>query len=116
MRTFKDLDVWKNSVSFATQIYSVTKDFPKEEVYGLTSQLRRAAVSIPSNIAEGSKKNKKDFCNFIKIAQGSGAEVETQLIIARNLGYIKEKDFTELIDALQSIMKMLTNLLKAVSC
>ncbi len=59
MRTFKDLDVWKSSVEFATQIYFVTKDFPKEEVYGLTSQLRRAAVSIPSNIAEGSKKTKK---------------------------------------------------------
>lgn len=61
MRTFKDLDVWKNSVDFAAQIYSVTKDFPKEEVYGLTSQLRRVAVSIPSNVAEGSKKTKKGF-------------------------------------------------------
>lgn len=83
MRTFKDLDVWKSSVEFATQIYFVTKDFPKEEVYGLTSQLRRAAVSIPSNIAEGSKKTKKDFSNFIKISQGSGAEVETNLLSQR---------------------------------
>ena len=85
MRTFKDLDVWQRSVLFATEIYVVTKSFPKEETYGLISQLRRAAVSIASNLAEGSKKGKKEFSHFIKIAQGSGAEIETQLIISKNL-------------------------------
>jgi four helix bundle protein len=115
MRSFKDLDVWKNSIIFSTKIYEITKTFPKEEVYGLTSQLRRASVSIPSNIAEGSKKSKKDFLNFIKIAQGSGAEVETQLIIASHLGYISEKDFQSTLSELESIMKMLTNLFKGIS-
>jgi four helix bundle protein len=73
MKTFKDLDVWQRSVLFATEIYVVTKSFPKEETYGLISQLRRASVSIASNLAEGSKKGKKEFSHFIKIAQGSGA-------------------------------------------
>lgn len=115
MRTFKDLDLWQRSVSFATEIYTTTKLFPKEEVYGLTSQLRRAAVSVASNIAEGSKKSRKDFSNFIKIAQGSGAEIETQLQIACNLGYIRDADFQKLISELESIMRMLSSLYKSIS-
>ena len=86
-QTFKDLDVWQRSVLFATEIYVVTKLFPKEETYGLISQLRRASVSVASNLADGSKKGKKEFSHFIKIAQGSGAEIETQLIISNNLDF-----------------------------
>lgn len=113
MRTFKDLMVWQDSVIFATTIYNVTTLFPKDEVYGLTSQLRRASVSIASNLAEGSKRgSKKEFAHFIRIAQGSGAEIETQLFISKNLGYIKEEDLLKLINELESIMKMLTGLLK----
>jgi four helix bundle protein len=115
MRTFKDLDVWQRSVSFATEVYSVTKLFPKEETYGLVSQLRRASVSIASNIAEGSKKGKKEFSHFIKIAQGSGAEIETQLIIAKNLNYIEGNAFDKLTFELGSMMRMLTSLYKSVS-
>jgi four helix bundle protein len=115
MRTFKDLDVWQRSVAFATDVYSITKTFPKEETYGLVSQLRRASVSIASNIAEGSKKGKKEFSHFIRISQGGGAEIETQLIIAKNLNYIKDDDFDKLVTELESIMRMLTNLYKSVS-
>jgi four helix bundle protein len=78
MRSFKDLIVWQHSTKFATQMYAVTKSFPREELYGLTSQLRRASISVASNIAEGSKRgSKKEFAHFIRIAQGSLAELET---------------------------------------
>lgn len=115
MRTFKDLEVWQKSVLFATEIYRITKLFPKEEVYGLVSQLRRASVSVASNIAEGSKKSKKDFANFIKIAQGSGAEIETQLFISSNLDYINKRDLEKLLIELESIMKMLSRLYVSIS-
>ncbi len=115
MKTFKDLDVWQRSVLFATEIYVVTKLFPKEETYGLISQLRRASVSVASNLAEGSKKGKREFSHFIKIAQGSGAEIETQLIISNNLGFLKEVEFKKLLTELESIMRMLTSLYKSVS-
>jgi four helix bundle protein len=115
MKTFKDLDVWQRSVLFATEIYVVTKSFPKEETYGLISQLRRASVSIASNLAEGSKKGKKEFSHFIKIAQGSGAEIETQLIISNNLGFLNEDNFQKLLTELESIMRMLTSLYKSVT-
>ena len=115
MRTFKDLDVWQRSVLFATEIYVVTKSFPKEETYGLISQLRRAAVSIASNLAEGSKKGKKEFSHFIKIAQGSGAEIETQLIISNNLGFLNKDEFQKLLTELESIMRMLSSLYKSVT-
>ena len=114
MKTYKDLLVWQMACDFTTKIYRITNSFPHNEIYGLTSQLRRASVSIASNLAEGSKRGKKEFCQFIKIAQGSGAETETQLIVAKNIGYIKQKEFTELTNELDSIMKMLTNLLKKI--
>lgn len=90
MRTHKDLDVWRKSIDFVTRVYEVTNGFPKSELYGLTSQLRRAAVSIPSNIAEGaSRKSKTEFKQFLDIALSSGAEIETQIIIAFNLKYLE---------------------------
>lgn len=91
VKTHKDLDVWKEAVMLVKKIYELTSVFPKEEIYGLTSQIRRAVVSIPSNIAEGAARNStKEFIQFLYIALGSCAELDTQLIIAKELGYINE--------------------------
>ena len=86
MHRFKELEIWKKSRKFCSEIYSATADFPADEKFGLTNQLRRASVSIPSNIAEGSSRNsQKDFSRFLEIAIGSAYEIETQLIIASDL-------------------------------
>ena len=115
-RTHKDLDVWKNSIGFVTSIYKVTKSFPKEELYGLVSQIRRASVSIPSNIAEGAvRKGKQEFKQFLYIALSSAAEVETQLIISKNLHYISIIEFEQLIVELNSISRMIQGLIKSIS-
>lgn len=116
MSTYKDLVVWNTSYKLVLSIYKLTIKFPKEELYGLTSQIRRASVSIPSNIAEGSKRaSKKDFCHFLRIAQGSGAELETQLLLIKDLEYITTKEYTELTSLLDSVMKMLTVFIKKLS-
>lgn len=104
----KDLQVWKKSIELARNIYILTKSFPKEEMYGLTSQIRRAVVSISSNIAEGAARNSdKEFIHFLYIALGSLAELETQLIISKDIGYLDKLD----ID-LEEIRKMLLGLIK----
>ena len=88
MHRFKELEIWKKSRKFCSEIYIATADFPTDEKFGLTNQLRRASVSIPSNIAEGSSRNsQKDFSRFLEIAIGSAYEIETQLIIASDLGF-----------------------------
>jgi len=116
MKTHKDLDVWKKSIEFVTEIYKVSKDFPKEEIYGITSQIRRAAVSIPSNISEGAgRSSDKEFAHFISIALGSIAETETQLIIVKNLGYLSENDFSKLENNLTDIRKMTLGLKKFIN-
>ena len=87
----KDLEAWKKSIDLVKDIYSITKDFPSSEQFGLVSQMRRAAVSIPSNLAEGSARfSDKDCTRFIDISLGSLAELETQIIIAKELNFIKE--------------------------
>jgi four helix bundle protein len=107
----KDLDVWKASVELAVQLYEVTKQFPKEEVYGLTSQMRRAIVSVSSNIAEGAARNSdKEFIQYLYIALGSLAETETQFIIAEKLGYTKEAG--NLADKMVSVRQMVLGLVK----
>jgi four helix bundle protein len=107
----KDLDVWKAGIDLALLIYETTKGFPREEVYSLTSQIRRAALSVPSNIAEGAARNSdKEFIQFLYIALGSLAEVETQVIIAERLGYIN--DPMSLYDKVRSIKQMLLGLIK----
>src|SRR5690625_4733582 len=112
MKTHKDLEVWKKAVNFVTDLYKLTQDFPKEELYGLTSQMRRAAISIPSNIAEGSaRQGNKELVQFLYIALGSVVELDTQLIIARNLSYINEEKFIQLIVKLEEIAKMLNGLI-----
>ena len=90
LKTHKDLDAWKRSMDLVETIYKVTKEFPPEELYGLTNQLRRAAVSITSNIAEGAARNfTKEFLQFLHVSLGSVSEVETQIIIAKRLDYLE---------------------------
>ena len=108
----KNLDVWQKSMDFVTEIYSLTKRFPKEEMYGLSSQMRRAAVSIPSNIAEGrAKRTTREFIRFVNISFGSASELETQILIARNLGYVNENEIENTMSHLNEISKMLYKLL-----
>ena len=110
MNSYKDQVVWQKAIDLTIEIYSLTNLFPKEEMYGLVSQIRRSAVSIPSNIAEGqARKYHQQFSHFLSIAQGSLAELETQIIIAMKLGYIagEQKD---LFDMMHSIGKMITRL------
>jgi len=107
MHQFKELQIWKKSRLFFSKIYNITATFPNEEKFGITNQLRRASVSIPSNIAECSSRNSnKDFARFLEIAIGSAYEVETQLLISSDLGFINEENTTELISLLGEITKM----------
>jgi four helix bundle protein len=110
-RSYRDLDIWKLSIDFVKEVYRVTGKFPASEIYGLTNQLRRAAVSIPSNIAEGQGRNSsKEFRQFLSIALGSVAEVETQLIIAKEINYLTEGEHTPLSNSLDVMRKMLRGL------
>lgn len=109
---YEDLIVWQKSMDMVEAVYILTKEFPKDEVYGLSSQMRRAVVSIPSNIAEGSRRNTdKDFCHFLNMAFGSGAELETQLKISKRLGYSNSKKYEYTESLLDEIMKMLNSLI-----
>lgn len=113
---YKKLTVWQKSILFVKDIYRVTRDFPEEEKYGLVSQLRRAAVSIPSNIAEGKSRNTdKEFKQFLYMARGSNSEIETQLIIANELGFINQEDFDNLFANCNEIGKLLTSFIKKIS-
>jgi four helix bundle protein len=115
MKTHKDLDVWKDSIDFITKIYRMTSLFPKEELYGITSQIRRSAVSIPSNIAEGAaRKFTNEFRQFLYISLSSSAELNTQLIISNNLGYLNQEDFKYCISHLELISKRLQGLIKSL--
>ena len=106
-----NLEVWKRSLNFVTKIYKITAKYPNEEKFGLVSQMRRAAVSIPSNIAEGAARNsKKEFINFLHIAQGSSAELETQILISRNLSFIAPSDTDPLLQELEEISRMIIGL------
>ena len=105
LKTHKDLDVWNDAMELVTNIYKLTKTFPKDELYGLTSQMKRSAVSVPSNIAEGAaRKNKAEFIQFLHIALGSLSELETQLIISKNLNY--SKTINGLLSKITNIRKM----------
>ena len=113
MKTHKDLNVWQESIAFVTLIYEKTKSFPKDELFSLTSQIRRCAISIPSNIAEGAaRESNKEFLRFLFISQGSISELDTQLLIANNLKFLSKEDYVILTDKLISIRKMLAGLIK----
>ena len=113
MKNHMDLDVWKKSMDLVENIYKLSSEFPKDELYGLTSQIRRASISIPSNIAEGSARNgNKEFIQFLYIALGSTSEVETQLIIAQRLKYLENIDNE--LDAIIIIKKLLNGLINYI--
>jgi four helix bundle protein len=115
MRPHEKLDVWMKSVDLVVKIYKATEHFPKEEKFGLTSQVRRAAVSVPANIAEGAgRRSEKEFAYFLSNAQGSASEVETELLIASRLGYLNPDVFSELQESLDKIGQMLHGLARHV--
>ena len=102
MKTHKDLDVWNKAMDFAEKIYSLTTQFPKEEQYGLVSQIRRSAISIPSNIAEGAARNSnKEFMQFLYIAMGSLSEIETQILLAKKLKLLNEDTALKDLDSIK---------------
>lgn len=113
MKTHKDLDAWKNAIELVVAIYSLTKSYPKEELFGLMSQMRRAAVSIPSNIAEGAGRNHdKEFQQFLYIALGSVAELDTQLLLSERLEYVTRSEFEELNNLITLIRSQISGLVK----
>jgi four helix bundle protein len=112
-RNYQELKVWQKAIELNVAIYKCTESFPKSEVYGLTSQIRRSAVSIASNIAEGSERNSdRDFARFLNMAMGSLAECETQCVIAMKLGFLSENDYSHLLSMTAELGKMLNGLLK----
>jgi four helix bundle protein len=116
VRTYRDFIVWQKAIALVTQVYMATKDFPPTEVYGLTSQMRRADVSIPSNIAEGfARKTDGDFGRFLRMACGSVYELQTQLEIAGNLRYLTPDESQSLTDGLHEIEKMLSSFISKVT-
>lgn len=113
--SYKDLIVWQKSMDLVINIYQITNKFPKSEIYGISSQMRRSAVSIPSNIAEGRRRgSRKEYCNFLLIAYGSGAELETQAEIVKRLGFIDNSSYNEISNLLTEIMKMLNSMLSKI--
>lgn len=116
INSYKDLIVWQKSVSVCVLIYELTERFPREEIYGLTSQMRRAAVSIPSNIAEGKNRaTRKDYSQFLRIALGSCAELQTQIEISKRLPQTKNLDYKTIESDLIEISKMLSVLIGKLS-
>ena len=111
MHQFKELKVWQKAVELATEVYSVTKNFPQEKKFGITPQVRRSVVSVSSNIAEGAGRNsKKEFKLFLNYAYGSCSELETQLTISNNLGFINDDRLAQLSESINEIQKMIYSL------
>ncbi len=116
MEIYQDLVVWQKSIDLVTSVYVITSTFPENEKFGLVSQMRRSAVSVPSNIAEGhARKSSGDFLRFLRIAYGSSAELETQLIIAKNLDLIEGEEFVRIQEHITVVRKMLNKLISSVS-
>lgn len=115
VESYRDLKVWQKAMRLAEDVYHVTESFPKSELYGLTSQIRRSVVSVASNIAEGSaRRSTREFIRFINIASGSLAEVETQLILSQRLTYLQEDQLTFLLSQCDEVGKMLFALQKSL--
>ena len=115
IKTFKGLIVWQKSIDLVVLIYSITKKFPDDERFGLISQLRRAGVSVSSNIAEGfGRKTKGNFVHFLNISMGSLMEVETQLEISKRIGYIKETEYEEIYEASREVERLLSSLIRSI--
>lgn len=112
---FYDLGVWRKSIEYAKAVYALTATFPGSELYGLTSQLRRASISISSNIAEGSgRQTRTDFARYVGIAYGSLMETVSQLYLAKELGFVKETDFESIANAADELSRMLSGLQKSL--
>lgn len=115
MHNYKELKLWQKAIELTTSVYKLTSTFPKEEKFGLTSQIQRAVVSIPSNIAEGCGRNSdKEFSQFLAIALGSSFELETQLLIAENLGFTATTSLSLVFNQLSEVQKMIVGLKKNV--
>ncbi|MCX6702601.1 MAG: four helix bundle protein [Candidatus Wolfebacteria bacterium] len=110
-KSFRELIVWQKSIALVVKVYKLTEKFPKSELFGLTSQIRRAVVAIPSNIAEGyARRHTKEYAQFVNIAFSSGAELETQLVISEELGYVNKNEYEGISETLCEIMRMLNKL------
>ncbi len=115
MQDFRQLKVWQKSHQLVLDVYRATRGFPKEEMYGLTSQVRRAATSVPSNLAEGcGRPGDGDFCRFTGMAMGSASEAEYQLLLARDLGYLPTEQYEPLDVRAQEVKRMLTALMRTL--
>jgi four helix bundle protein len=115
IKSFQDLRVWQLGIEIVKEIYRLTENFPKKEVYGLTSQIRRSVISIPSNIAEGFRRyHNKEYRQFLFVALGSCAELETQIIIAKELSYINEDDKVKVLEKSDHLSRMISNLIKKI--
>ena len=113
MKSHKDLDVWKKSMDLVEDIYTLTKSFPSDEVYGLSSQIKRAVISVPSNIAEGAaRKGNKEFIQFLYISLGSLSEVETQVLLAKRLSF--KNEIEPILTNIEDIKKMINGLIRYV--
>ena len=112
----KRFEAWKQAMDLVIEIYRTTGNFPSQEIYGLTNQIRRAAVSIPSNIAEGAaRQTKKEFANYLHMAQGSLSELDTQVELAKRLGYLDAKSWSALDTRMEQIDKMISGLIRHLS-
>jgi len=115
LQSYQELEVWQKAMDLAVTCYTVTKTFPREEQFGLTSQIRRAAASIPANIAEGQgRQHTKEFLNFLSISRGSLKEVETHLILSQRVGLLAKDQLDELLQRTDEISRMLTGLKKSL--
>ena len=115
MRNYRDLQVWTKAHAVTLELYRLSRSFPREETYGLTSQLRRAAMSMGSNLAEGcGRRTSSELAHFVRIAMGSASELDYQLLLSRDLGYLKTDDYTRTTNKLTEVRKMLTSLLSKV--
>ncbi len=116
IKSYKDLVVWQKSMELVVEIYGLTGNFPQSEIYGLASQMKRSVVSIPSNIAEGTRRgSRKDYRQFLIIASGSGAELETQIEVAKRLPFSRKLDYTKADNTLLEIVKILNKMISSLS-
>jgi four helix bundle protein len=115
LKNFKELKVWQKAYQLCLEIYRVTRNFPKEEIYGLTSQIRRAAVSVPSNIAEGyGRKTTGEYIQALYVAYGSNCELETQVLLSGDLGFVRREDLLRLQQEIGDVERMLKRLIKSL--
>ncbi len=115
INSYKELIVWQKSIELVTEVYSLTRNFPSEEKFGIVNQLNRAIVSVPSNIAEGwGRESSKNYLQFLRTSRGSLMEVETLILISKNLCYINEKEFEKITIGIEEVGKILQGLIKSV--